>query len=95
MVVRTAGTTVPNQIGVKAEQFERLLWLLGLSEEERGFVRFTAVNPNEPVALSAFADWLSEHGRREEAKRFKVMAEEKIIESADEPAFVPELKVDQ
>lgn len=48
------------------EQFERLLFLLSLTNQERAFVQAAA--SGDRVGLLAFADWLIERGRDEEAE---------------------------
>src|SRR5262245_10261265 len=39
---------------------ERLAWLLGLTDTERGFVEAVMENPRDKTNLLAFADWLEE-----------------------------------
>ncbi len=48
------------------EPLSRLLWLLGLSPGERGFVQALADTPSDGVTLSVFSDWLRDQNRDDE-----------------------------
>jgi uncharacterized protein (TIGR02996 family) len=54
--------------------FRRLLGLLSLSNEERGFVQAALEQPEDVTIPLIFADWLEERGRCEEAEKFREAA---------------------
>lgn len=49
----------------------RALWLLGLSPEERAFVREASASPQDALPVMVFADWLDDHDRPKEAERLR------------------------
>ena len=70
---------VPSGIGGReirvqpnAGALERLAFLLGLSPMERAFIH-GAESGGAPATWLIFADWLDEHGRQEEADRFRTL----------------------
>ncbi len=62
-----------------AAPVDRLLWLLGLTPDERGLVRALAERPTDAGAIGALADLLKEKGREAEGEALAEDWEERLI----------------
>jgi len=57
--------------GPTTEQFDRLLALLALTEEERAFVRAAVADPQDKSLFAVLADYLEEQNMAKEALHFR------------------------